>query len=184
MRNKCFGLLMAVGLLVPLGFIGASPAGAASLLTCTKLAGTATWTPPVSPTVKATHTVTAKATLSGCTGTKGITSGVTSFLSKGTTKENCAVLIASKAPSTASASVKWSNGKTSVLAKLTLTYGGSVGAQVITGKITGGTQTSFIGKTTKLTSQFIPNGGGCLTKGVSLKTASVSLKKGTKSTLG
>jgi hypothetical protein len=109
---------------------------------------------------------------------------VTTFTSKGTLKENCAVLLASKAPSTATATVKWSNGKTSVLAKLSLTYAGSLGAQTITGKITGGTQTSFVGKTTKLVSQFVPNGGGCLKAGVSLTTAAVSLKKGTKSTLG
>ena len=182
--RKSFGLLLAVTMLLPLGMIAASPAGAATLLTCTKLAGTATWSPPVSPTVIGLHNVSSSAKLTGCTGTAGVTSGTTTFSSKGTTKEDCAILLASKASSTATASVKWSNGKTSIFAKLTLTYAGNAGAEKIVGKVTGGTETAFVGKTSTLVSQFVPVGGGCLTKGVSLKTATVALKAGTKSTLG
>src|ERR1700722_5449421 len=101
--RKVAGVLLAAAMLLPVGLV-AAPAGAATLLTCTTLTGTAKWTPPVSPTVKATHNVVATGKISGCTGTKGITSGTFTFTSKGTTKENCAVLISSKAASTASSS--------------------------------------------------------------------------------
>ena len=68
------------------------------------------------------------------------------------------MLLASKAASTATASVKWSNGKTSILTTLKLTYAGSIGAQTITRQDHRRHKTPFVGKTTKLVSQFVPIG--------------------------
>jgi hypothetical protein len=157
-----------------------SPPGGATVLTCTKFAGTLTLSPPISPTVSVAHTLTAKGTLSGCTGTPGITSGALTFVEKETAKLNCAEILSYTQPGTASASVKWNNGKTSTGSKLAVTYE-SVATSTISGKFTGGT--AFVGKTSSATTTNSPNGGGCVTKGVSLETATLSLSSGTNYTI-
>ena len=175
--RKVGGVFLAAAMLLPVGLIAAGPASAgAPALTCTKIAGTATFTPPVSPTVSVTHNVSSKSTISGCTGTAGITSGVATFTSKGTTKQNCAQLIASKKVTTATITVKWSNGTTSGPGTATVTPV-STATVKITSKITKG---QFAGKTSISTVLFIPKGGGCITAGKSLATTTVSLKAGTK----
>ena len=157
-----------------------SPGGSATVLTCTSLAGTLTLSPPVSPTVSVAHALIAKGTLSGCTGTPGITSGVLTVLAKETDKLNCGQLIAYSKPGTASGSVKWNNGQTSTGAKLAVTYA-SVTSSTISGKFTSGTV--FVGKTTSSTTVNSPDGGGCLTQGVSLSTATLSLAPGANYTI-
>lgn len=157
-----------------------STPGAVTLLTCTKLDGTLTVSPPISPTVSEAHTLSAKGTLSGCTGTPGITTGALTFVAKVTAKLNCAEILTYSQPGTASASVKWSDGKTSTGDNLAVTYE-SVTTSTISGKFTGGT--AFVGKTSSATTINSPNGGGCVTKGVSLKTAALSLAPGTEYTI-
>ena len=155
-----------------------SSSGAATALTCTKFAGTLTLSPPVSLTVSVAHTLTARGTVSGCTGTPGITSGVLTFVEKETTKLNCAELLTYTEPGTASVSVNWDNGKTSMGAKLAVTYA-SVTSSTISGKFTSGT--AFVGKTSSASTVNTPNGGGCVTN--SLTTATLSLTPGTEYTI-
>ena len=171
------GLMLAS--LIPLGVYAAAPAGSATTgLTCTKLAGTATWTPPApklgsTKTVKST--VKATGTVSGCTGTKGIVSGKFTLVSKATTAGNCTTLLSSKQASAATSSITWSNGKKSVSAKLTITPAGNATVK-IGGKVSSGTQ--FVGKSVGATVVFTPLNGGCTQK--DLSKASLALKKGTK----
>ena len=134
----------------------------------------------MSPTVSVAHTLSAKGTLSGCTGTPGITSGELTFVAKGTAKLNCAEIVAYKEPGTASVAVKWNNGTTSTGPSLAITYD-SVTTTTITGKFTGGN--AFIGKTSTSTTVNSPDDGGCVTEGVSLKTATLSLQAGTTYTI-
>jgi hypothetical protein len=157
------------------------PAGTATALTCTALAGTLTLSPPVSPTASVAHTLTAKGTISGCTGTPGITSGEFTLSAGATDKLNCAQVLTYSKPGTATVSVKWNNGSTSTGSKLALTYA-TVASTTITGKFTGGT--AFVGKTTTSTTANSPDGGGCLTGGASLSTATLSLAPDTKYTIG
>lgn len=175
--RKVGGVLLAVAMVLPIGLV-ASPAGAAAVLTCTKLTGTATFTPPVSPTVSATHKIVSHSTISGCTGTKGISSGKVTFTST-SIKENCKILLANKKSSTATVTVKWNNGKVSGPGPATVSYV-SLGVVKITSKMTNG---PFKGKTSVSKTLFLPTGGGCLTKGKSLATTSVSFAKGTKLTI-
>ena len=170
-------------MVLPVGLV-ASPAGAAApALTCTKLTGTATFTPPVTPTASVAHKVTSKSTLSGCTGTKGITSGVATFSST-TKKENCAQLLANKSASTATVTVKWNNGKVSGPGTLKETYV-SLGVVKLVGKITKGTV--FVGKTSSSEASFLPKAGstkvGCVTPGVNLGKTNTSFPKGQKLTI-
>jgi hypothetical protein len=129
----------------------------------------------VSPTVSVAHTLTARGTLSGCTGTPGITGGDFTFRAEESEKLNCAQVIAYTKPGTASVSVTWNNGKTSAGA-LALTYA-SVTSTKISGKLTSGDV--FVGKTSTSMTVNSPNGGGCVNQGVSLSTAAVSLAPGT-----
>ena len=154
-----------------------STPAAATLLTCKKLAGTLTVSPPISPTVSEAHTLSAKGTLSDCTGTPGITSGTLTFTAKVTAKLNCAQIVSYSQPGTANASVTWSNGKKSTGVNLAVTYE-AVTTSTISGKFTSGSV--FVGKTSTATTINSPNGGGCVTQGVSLTTASLSLAPGTE----
>ena len=181
--RKVGGVLLAVAMLLPVGLI-ASPAGAAAVLTCTKITGKATFVPPVTPTASVTHKVTSKSTLSGCSGTKGITTGVATFSST-TPKFNCAQLLTNKKPLKATVTVKWNNGQVSGPGTLTETYV-SVGVVKLTGKITKGTV--FVGKTSTSEVSFLPPKGAksvpCVSKGVNLTSTPTSFPKGQKLTIG
>jgi hypothetical protein len=158
-----------------------STPGPAPLLTCKALTGTLTVSPPISPTVSEAHTLSAKGTLSDCTGTPGITSGKLTFVEKVSAKLNCAEIVTYTQPGTANVSVTWSNGKTSTGTNLAVTYQ-AVTTSTISGKFTSGTV--FVGKTSTATTVNNPDGGGCVTKGVSLKTATLSLARNTEYTVG
>jgi hypothetical protein len=174
--RKVGGILLVMAMVLPVGLIASPASAGAPVLTCTKLTGTATFTPPVSPTVIATHKISSKSTISGCTGTPGVTSGQVTFTST-SIKENCKILLANKATSKATISVKWSNGKVSGPGTATVSYV-SLGVVKITAKTTAGT--IFLGKTSVSEALFLPKGGGCLTAGKSLGTTSVSFPKGQK----
>ena len=183
--RKVGGLLLAGALLLPAGVIAAGPAGSATTgLTCTKIAGTVTWTPPVpNNTTKVKSNTTIKSSVSGCTGTPKITSGVITLpLIKGTTPGNCTSLIGKPTKITvpAGGSILWATTKTkSVLGVLTLTPAG-LATYKASVKIASG---QFAAKTLTVTAQFTPVGGGCLTKGVALKSATLKVKAGTKVTI-
>lgn len=177
--RKYLGVGLMLVALIPLGAYAATPAGSATTgVTCTKLAGTATWTPAapkIGSTKKVKSTVKASGSVSGCTGTKGISSGKFTLVSKATTAGNCATLLSSKKPSAATSSITWSNGKKSASAKLTITPAGNATVK-ISGKVSSGTQ--FVRKAVSATVVFTPLNGGCTQK--DLSKASLALKKGTK----
>jgi hypothetical protein len=69
--RKTLGLLCATALMLPVGVVTASPAGATGGTTCTTNHGTATFNPPLPPlnsTKTVNTTVTSSGTLTGCKG--------------------------------------------------------------------------------------------------------------------
>ena len=177
--RRYLGVGLMVASLLPVAAFVAMPAGSATTgLTCTKITGTAVWSPPapkLASTKKIKSTVKATGKVSGCKGTKGITSGTFTFVSKPKTPGNCTTLLNSKTPSTATSSIKWNNKKTSSSAKLTITPAGTATVK-IAGKISGGTV--FKGKSVSATVVFTPQNGGCTT--ADLAKATVALKQKTK----
>ena len=165
--RKVFGLLAALALLVPFGVSAAAPAGAAGPLppTCKTFAGTETWTPPLpalSSKTTVNSTVKLSATLTGCTGVAGITSGSSSSTTK-ITKQNCTTTVAAAGTGAKSTGVvKWNNGKTSTSADV-LTLKSPVGVSPATfqlvAKYTAGIG---VGHTTTTTISVVLNTGACL----------------------
>lgn len=173
--RKVGGVLLAMAMVLPIGLITAGPAGAATGLTCTKLGGTVTWTPSVPKAPASAHSnITLKATLSGCTGTAKIVSGVIALpVIKTAPPRNCTTL-ATKPPTLTQTggSITWATTKTkSTLGKITLApVPKALATYKATAKVTKG---QFIGKTLTMTAAFTPN--GC-----PIKSAKLALKKGTK----
>jgi hypothetical protein len=182
--RKYFGLLCAAALTVPTAVIAtASPAAAAPVVTCTKAAGTATFTPPLpklGSTKKVKSKLTAKGTVSGCTG--GL-KGTTTFTQTGTPEPgNCQTLAEVKPtdkPTVGKFVIKWSNGKTSTVAKFTIKQTKAVTDATTTGKITAG---AYVGKVVKGTVTYKIPTGGCSTK--DLAKVTYTNKKNTKFTVG
>jgi len=173
--RKVGGVLLAVAMLGTAGLIAGSPAGSATTgLTCTKLAGVVTWTPAVPAKVAAKSNVVLKGTLSGCTGTPKITSGVIALpVIKTTPARTCATLL-NKPPTITQTggSITWATTKTkSTLGMLTLTPSGPL-VYKATAKVTKG---QFLNKTLTMYGAFTPNAPAC-----PLKSAKLALKKGTK----
>jgi hypothetical protein len=137
-----------VALSVPTVLI-ATPGGAAPLLTCSHLNGKASFSPSVSSkTESVIRTVKwSRAEVTGCTGTNGITLGKVSLTSTRAVKENCLEFIqhAKGGTDSATSTITWNNNKTSVMKNLTVTWLAALQYK-ITGKISGGTQKPFVGK--------------------------------------
>ena len=174
--RKVSGLLVAASLLVPATFIAAQPAGAATTPTCSTLTGTAKFTPPVPKApAKAKSNIQLDAVFSKCTGVAGLTSGKVHLpLYHGTTPGNCSTLVAKPTKITVpkGGTIKWNKGPASTLGAVTVTPAGLALYKAVS-KITAG---QFKGKTVTETAQFTPN--GC-----PIKSAKLSLKKGTKITV-
>jgi hypothetical protein len=185
------GTLIAVMVLLPAcgssskssGSSGSSTSAPASAnaLTCTTLAGSLKVSPPVSATVSEAHTVNVTATLSGCTGSPGITSGDLTLEAKVTDKLNCAELISYSKPTTANLSVTWNNGTKSTGAEFLVTFQ-DVTKFLISGKISAGNM--FLYKTATAETANTPEGGGCITGGASLGVATLALAPGTSLAIG
>ena len=176
--RKFGGVLLAVAMVLPIGVITAGPAGAATGLTCTKLGGTVTWSPPVPKTGAGHSNITLKAPLSACTGTAKIVSGVITLpVIKTAPPRNCTTL-ATKPPTLTQTggSIMWATTKTkSTLGKITLApVPKTLATYKATAKVTKG---PFLNKTLTMTSTFTPN--GC-----PIKSAKLALKKGTKAIIG
>jgi len=173
--RKGFGLLAALALLVSFGASLTAPAGAAGGLppTCKTFAGTETWSPPLpklgsSATVNST--VKLSATLTGCSGVAGITSGTSSSSTK-LTAQNCNKTVAAAGTGAKSTGVvKWNNGKTSTSADV-LTLKSKVGVSPATfqlvAKYTAGIG---VGHTTTTTISVVLNKGACQTTTLSKAT--------------
>ena len=175
MKQRVIGVFLAAAMALPVALM-ATPADAAGGLTCTKLTGTVTWNPPV-PAAPATaaSAITLKASLSGCTGTPGITSGVINLpVIKKVPKRNCTTLATNPPKLTQTGgSITWKNNSKSTLGTLTLTPAG-VATYKATAKVTKG---QFLNKTLTVTGTFVP------TSACPYKKATVAIKKGTKATV-
>jgi hypothetical protein len=158
-----------------------SPGTLNNALTCTTFTGKLTLSPPVSPTVSEAHDISVTGTLSGCTGTPGITGGDLTLSAKEADKLNCAQLISYAKPSTANVSVKWNNGKTSTGSEFVVGFV-AVTKTTISGQVNGGDV--FVGKTSTAATVNTPDGGGCTTQGASLSTATLALAPGTNVNIG
>jgi hypothetical protein len=129
--RKGLGLLIALGLLLPVGMWVAGPAGGATPLPpkCKTFTGTETWKPPLpklGDKTLVTGATTLAAKLGGCTGVAGITSGTSNAVTK-FTKQNCTTTVAnSQKGSKSTGTIKWNNGKTTTTAN-TLTLKSKVG---------------------------------------------------------
>jgi hypothetical protein len=115
--RKVVGLLFAASLIVPIGLIASGPAGAAAatLPTCKTLKGVQKYSPALpalSQKTTVTSKVTIKVTVSGCTG-GGVTGSVNT--SAYSYAGNCLSLITHKGAIKGTASVTWSNNKTSTM---------------------------------------------------------------------
>ncbi len=167
--RKMLGVLCAAAIL-PLGVIGASPAGAAGGTTCKTFTGTVVFHPPLPPLgstqkVKGYFTVTGK--LSGCSGSvKSATLSGKSVPS--TTGSNCTTIATSKTPNKVNVTTKWNNGKTSASA-LVSTPTSNPTIQNITGTVKSGL---FKGMHTTTQVQYTIPKGQCNPKPLS----SVTLK--------
>jgi len=170
--------------MLPVGVITANAAGgAAATPTCTKAAGTATFTPPLpdlTSSTKVSAKLSSKGTVSGCTG-GGVTKGTTSFVQTSKpTPGNCKTLAtptASTKGTIGTLTVKWSNGKTSTAKGFVVKQKTSpITDATTTGKITSG---AFVGKTISGTVSFKLPAGAC-SKGHPLKSVTYTNKTGTK----
>ena len=165
--RKGLGLFAALALLVSFGASVAGPSGAATPLppTCKTFAGTETWTPALpalSSKTLVNSTVKLTATLTGCSGVAGITTGTSSSTSK-ITKQNCTTTVAAAGKGAKSTGViKWNNGKTSTSADV-LTLKSKVGVSPATfqlvAKFTAGLG---VGHTTTTTISVVLNANACL----------------------
>jgi hypothetical protein len=164
--RKALGVFFAASLLVSVGVIASSPAGAAGPLPpkCKTFAGTETWTPPLpklGDAHKVNSTVKLSATLTGCTGVAGITKGKTVSSTK-IKQQNCTTTVqASNKGAKSTGKITWSNGKTSTTAN-TLTLKSKVGVSPATFQLV----SKFIagvgvGHTTTSTISVTLNKGAC-----------------------
>jgi hypothetical protein len=166
--RKALGFFFAAALLVPVGVIATSPAGAAAKLpTCKTLMGVQTFKPglpKLGDPKKVTSTTKSTAKITGCTG-GGVTGGTT--VSKpGTYKGNCTTLLSAKKGTVTkgSSTITWSNHKTStVTTTLTsLSAPGSASPQLkLESKFTVG---QFKGTTSTTTIKATAPAGSCTQK--------------------
>ena len=114
--RKFAGVCLAAAMLLPVGLIAASPAGAVAGASCAKLTGTANLKPGLSNTATLNKpTITIKnAKLSGCTG--GVTTGTLSATLKYTIPSNCLGQATGKSSGIkGTATVVWNDKSTSTL---------------------------------------------------------------------
>jgi hypothetical protein len=132
--RKGLGLFLALALTTPFGVMFAGPAGSATpLLKCKALNSVESWSKPLPPITgptkanKVSGTIKLTATITGCSGVPGITSG-TSTSTTPYKNQNCTTLITSLSkPSPTKGVIKWNNGKTTNITD-TLTQTSKVGA--------------------------------------------------------
>ena len=166
--RKSLGLLFAVSLVLPVGVLIASPAGAVNTVVphCKSFSGTQTYKPGLPPTSSSTlvkPTTTTMGAFTGCTG-GGITKGTVSGTTKAKVATNCKKLFAdaaAKKPGTpTNFTVKWSNGQTSSGTSVVTVTGATATAlkATVVGKTTAGLGK---GHTTTIQVLATPNKGWC-----------------------
>ncbi|MGO9876298.1 MAG: hypothetical protein ACLPVY_21195 [Acidimicrobiia bacterium] len=163
--RRAAGLMFAMALLIPAG-VSAAPAAGAAGASCTKITGTATFSPalPVTTsklTVK--PTITTSSTISGCTG-GGVKSGTTTQKTKSTVGLNCANVATAiaKSPPSTETEIWNTKAKSTVLVSLSAVKGSTTESK-LTSKVTAGL---FKGTTTTATLELtgaLPKKGACST---------------------
>jgi hypothetical protein len=169
--RKAAGVLCALALVVPVGVVTMNSVGAATPTTqCKTLTGKQTYTPAL-PLISSTKVVTSKVSstskIGGCVG-GGVTSGTATASS--TYKGNCKSFAAGLGkPTKGTASIKWSNGKTTSV-QTTLTSKSKPGASpviaILVSKFVSG---QFSGHTSTVTLKATGNAGAktCISAGLS-----------------
>jgi hypothetical protein len=173
--RKAVGVLCALSLLIPVGMMATGSAGAATPTTqCKTLSGKQTYTPAlpaISSSATVNTTIASTSKIGGCVG-GGVTSGTAT--SKSTMKNyNCKVFAANLGkPSKGTASITWSNGKTSSV-QTTLTSTSKPGTSpVIAILVTKFVSGQFAGHTSTVTLKATGNAGAktCISAGLSFFT--------------
>jgi hypothetical protein len=180
--RKGLGLLFAISLVLPVGVMTASSAGAAGPLPpkCKTFSGTETWSKPLpklGSSVKVSGKTTLRASLTGCTGVAGITKGTSTAVTP-YKNQNCTTTVQSSSKGSKSTGlIKWNNGKTSTTAN-TLTLKSKVGVSPATFQLVSKfTKGVGVGHTTTSTISVTLNKGAC-TK-TALKSATFHATKST-----
>ena len=184
--RKGLGLLFAVSLVLPVGVLTASSAGAVNTTVpkCTSFTGSQSYKPGLPPTSSKTlvkPTTTTAGLFSGCTG-GGITKGTVGGTTKATVGTNCKKLFAdaaAKKPGTpTNFTVKWSNGQTSSGTSVTTVTG--VSGSALKATVVGKTKSGLgAGHTTTIQVLATPNKGWCSTaplSHVSFKSTKITYK--------
>jgi hypothetical protein len=157
--RKLYVFTMAIALMAPLAVLTAGPASAAGGTTCGGQAGTATIKPGLTNTAK-TVTITAKTTLTKCTGTVKSGTGVATIVMKAA---SCSGLAKTGSSSKLSEKITWNDKSSSTFSGASKT-GPKVGQATITGSITLG---AFKGLKVSTVIAFTPKAGqGCTGAGI------------------
>jgi len=179
--RKMSGLMLVVAMMVPIGVIGAGPAGAVGGTVCAAAAGTATFTPPLpilTSKTKVFGNLVAIGTLGKCVG-GGVTSAHTKFTStKSTTGSNCTTLITynpTAKPTMGTEVITWNTGKTSTVALQLHQVKGHATETTVTGTVTAGL---FKGSHQTGSLTYTPQPNGC--SKVPLKTVTYTQLTGVK----
>jgi len=172
--ERCVAFASLVALTIPIGVSSVAPAGAASGLSCTIPQVVVAVSPGLS-NVPTANTIAFKLPLKACKGTPGVTSGTAKGTIVSAKKGTCASL-ATAGPLKVTATVKWSNAKTSTwTGTATMKVAGGKITSVITGAVTKGLFSKQLVSTTVSVS-LDPTAGSC-TKAMPMKRLIV---KGTK----
>ncbi len=165
--RKSLGLLLAAALMLPVGVMAASSAGAAGGTVCTTSKGSAKFTPPLpilTSAVKVKSKLTAAGTVGGCAG-GGVTSGKTVFTqTSAITPGNCKTLVTVDPKSKGTIGklvITWNTGKTSTATAFTVKQTKSITTSTTTGKITAGL---FVGSTITGSVKYTTPAGACSSK--------------------
>ena len=166
--RKQLCVVAAAGLLLSMGALGMSTAGAAGGTVCGTAAGKATFTPPLPKLGDATlvkGSLTSAGTVGKCVG-GGVTTGHTAFKSNpATTGSNCTTLAKPDPKGKGTIGkfvITWNTGKTSTVTTFTIKQvTGKPPTATVGGKITAGL---FVGSTMKGTVLYKLPAGGCSAK--------------------
>jgi hypothetical protein len=174
MRKRA-AVLMLVALMLPVGLMGAAPAGAVGGTKCKAVSGTATFKPALpkfTSTKQVTPSVTAKgAQIGGCVG-GGVKSAGATLTAKFSKPGNCVTLAKGTAnPVRGKLSLTWNTKQISTIGAVLLTGIPNTATQLrIAGKVTAGL---FKGSALSGTVNYTPQGGGC----TKVNLAKVTLKQ-------
>jgi len=159
--ERCVAFASVVALIIPIGAFAVAPVGAASGLSCTIPQVKVAVSPGLS-NVPTANTIAFQLPLKVCKGTPGVLSGMAKGTIVSAKKGTCASL-PTAGPLKVTATVKWSNAKTSAWAgTATMKVAGGKITSVIAGAVTKGLFSKQLVSATVSVS-LDPTGGSCTT---------------------